>query len=178
MYKTTAAILMLISGAMSTSGAFAQAAAGDPPDSVGAADVANAAARAEALEARYAEVEAEMRALQERLAVLARDYAALGGAVAPMAAQPSGSIRETEQELARLEVELAALRRQFTEMLLYGVEPGKVLYGTDWPISSMASYLKFVDELTLPVADRRRILYDNAAALFGLSAQDSMFPPA
>jgi hypothetical protein len=115
MYKTTAAILMLISGAMSTSGAFAQAAAGDPPDSVGAADVANAAARAEALEARYAEVEAEMRALQERLAVLARDYAALGGAVAPKAAQPSGSIRETEQELARLEVELAALRRQFTD---------------------------------------------------------------
>lgn len=69
------------------------------------------------------------------------------------------------------------MRRQLQDMLLFGVEPSKVLYGTDWPIASMESYLKFVDELAIPEEDRRRILWDNAAGLFGLRPEDSMFPP-
>lgn len=70
------------------------------------------------------------------------------------------------------------MRRQLQDMLLYGVEPGKVLYGTDWPIATMESYLKFVEELAIPDEDRRRILWENAATLFGLRASDSMFPAA
>jgi predicted TIM-barrel fold metal-dependent hydrolase len=58
------------------------------------------------------------------------------------------------------------MRRQFQEMMVWGVNPKKVLYGTDWPISTMESYLQFMDELKMPPADRRRIMSENAAALF------------
>jgi len=62
----------------------------------------------------------------------------------------------------------AYMRKQFEEMLLWGVDPHKVLYGTDWPISSMESYLEFMEEIKLPAKDRELILYKNAAALFKL----------
>lgn len=58
------------------------------------------------------------------------------------------------------------MRRQLEDMLLYGVEPSNVLFGTDWPISSMESYLKFMHELKIPEKDRRMIMYENAARLF------------
>jgi uncharacterized protein len=60
------------------------------------------------------------------------------------------------------------MQRQLQEMLLYGVEPDNVLYGTDWPISSMQSYLEFIEELKIPPKDRRKIMYENAARLFKL----------
>jgi predicted TIM-barrel fold metal-dependent hydrolase len=59
-------------------------------------------------------------------------------------------------------------------MLLYGVEPAKVLYGTDWPISSMETYLAFMQELALPAAERRGIMADNAIKLFGLDPANSL----
>ena len=46
----------------------------------------------------------------------------------------------------------AYMRQQFKEMILWGVNPNKVLYGTDWPIASMESYLEFMEELKLPAA--------------------------
>jgi len=64
------------------------------------------------------------------------------------------------------------MRKQFTEMLVYGVQPSKVLYGTDWPISSMESYLEFMQELPIPPADRRKIMFENAAKLFRLPVED------
>lgn len=67
------------------------------------------------------------------------------------------------------------MRRQVQEMLIYGVESSKVLYGTDWPISSMESYLEFMDELAINEADKRRIYADNALALYGLDPQISPF---
>jgi predicted TIM-barrel fold metal-dependent hydrolase len=66
------------------------------------------------------------------------------------------------------------MRKQFQEMLLYGVEPAKVLYGTDWPISSMETYLAFMQELALPAAERRGIMADNAIKLFGLDPANSL----
>jgi predicted TIM-barrel fold metal-dependent hydrolase len=60
------------------------------------------------------------------------------------------------------------MQRQLQEMLLYGVEPDNVLYGTDWPISSMQSYLDFIEELKIPPKERRKIMYENAARLFKL----------
>ncbi|HXI22040.1 MAG TPA: amidohydrolase family protein [Gemmatimonadales bacterium] len=60
------------------------------------------------------------------------------------------------------------MQRQLQEMLLYGVEPDNVLYGTDWPISSMRSYLEFIDELKIPIKERRKIMFENAARLFRL----------
>ena len=64
------------------------------------------------------------------------------------------------------------MQRQLQEMLLYGVEPDNVLYGTDWPISSMQSYLDFIEELKIPLKERRKIMYENAARLFRLPVVD------
>lgn len=58
------------------------------------------------------------------------------------------------------------MRKQLQEMMVWGMNPRKILFGTDWPISSMESYLRFMDELTLPASDRQLLLYENAAKLF------------
>jgi predicted TIM-barrel fold metal-dependent hydrolase len=71
----------------------------------------------------------------------------------------------------------AYMKKQFQEMMLYGLEPDKVLYGTDWPISEMDSYLDFMDELTITAKDKQKILYDNAAAMFGFAKGDSFIEP-
>jgi hypothetical protein len=60
------------------------------------------------------------------------------------------------------------MRQQLKEMILWGVNPNRVLYGTDWPLVSMESYLEFMDELSLPPRDKELMLYENAAALFKL----------
>jgi uncharacterized protein len=65
------------------------------------------------------------------------------------------------------------MHKQIQEMLMYGVEPDKVLFGTDWPISSMESYLEFMEELKMPEKDRRKIMYENAASLFKLPGTNS-----
>ncbi len=67
----------------------------------------------------------------------------------------------------------AYMHKQLQEMLVYGVEPDKVLYGTDWPIASMESYIEFMEALSIPERDRRKILWENAARLFRLSPQPS-----
>ncbi len=58
------------------------------------------------------------------------------------------------------------MRQQLHDMLLYGVEADNVLFGTDWPISSMESYLEFMEEIKLPPKDMNKIMYENAAKLF------------
>jgi predicted TIM-barrel fold metal-dependent hydrolase len=63
--------------------------------------------------------------------------------------------------------------KQLQEILLYGVEADNVLYGTDWPISSMESYLRFMSELKIPESDKRKIYYENAMRPFKLSAPSS-----
>jgi uncharacterized protein len=65
------------------------------------------------------------------------------------------------------------MRRQVQEMLLYGVEPDKVLFGTDWPISSMESYLEFMKDLATPEREKRKILFENAAQLYGIDPATS-----
>lgn len=68
------------------------------------------------------------------------------------------------------------MHKQIQEMLLYGVEPDKVLYGSDWPIAEMDSYLEFVEELKMPEKDRRKIMYENAASLFRIPVINSNSP--
>ncbi|MEP7116348.1 MAG: amidohydrolase family protein [Acidobacteriota bacterium] len=62
----------------------------------------------------------------------------------------------------------AYMRQQLKEMLVWGVNPSKVLYGTDWPLATMESYLQLMDELKFPAADKDMMLFENAAALFKL----------
>lgn len=62
----------------------------------------------------------------------------------------------------------AYMRRQLQDLLTWGVDPGQVLYGTDWPISSMESYLAFMADLKLPVKEKEAIMWENAVRLFKL----------
>jgi len=55
---------------------------------------------------------------------------------------------------------------QVREMIMYAGEPRYLLYGTDWPISSMESYLRFVRTLEITDAEREMIMWRNAADLF------------
>lgn len=64
------------------------------------------------------------------------------------------------------------------EFILFGVDSSNLLYGTDWPISSMRSYLDFVNDLKIPPKERKEILYSNAAKLFRLSEKSSLIEPS
>lgn len=67
------------------------------------------------------------------------------------------------------------MRQQLHDMLLYGVEADNVLFGTDWPISSMESYLEFMEEIKLPAKEMDKIMYENAARLFKLPVSATPF---
>jgi len=58
------------------------------------------------------------------------------------------------------------MKEQLEEMILYAGEPEYLLYGTDWPLSSMKSYLSFMKQLDLPDDKKELILWKNAAKLF------------
>jgi predicted TIM-barrel fold metal-dependent hydrolase len=60
------------------------------------------------------------------------------------------------------------MEEQIGEVILYAGDPRKFLYGSDWPICSMKSYVEFVRQLELPPQDLRSIMYENARALFKL----------
>jgi uncharacterized protein len=53
-----------------------------------------------------------------------------------------------------------------TELLNYVGEPHYLLYGTDWPISNMSSYLNFVEKLKLNSQIRDLVMFRNAKNLF------------
>ncbi|HMU46836.1 MAG TPA: amidohydrolase family protein [Chitinophagaceae bacterium] len=58
------------------------------------------------------------------------------------------------------------MKEQLEEMILYAGDPQYLLYGTDWPISTMKSYLNFMKQLDLPDEKKELIYWKNAAKLF------------
>lgn len=60
------------------------------------------------------------------------------------------------------------MEEQIGEVILYAGEPRKFLYGSDWPICSMKSYVEFVKQLRLPAPDLQAIMYENCRQLFRL----------
>lgn len=56
--------------------------------------------------------------------------------------------------------------QQIREMITFAGEPKYLLYGTDWPICGMKSYLKFMNGLELSDKAREMIMWKNAAELF------------
>ncbi|HEX5358357.1 MAG TPA: amidohydrolase family protein [Candidatus Nitrosotalea sp.] len=52
------------------------------------------------------------------------------------------------------------------ELINYAGEPRYLLYGTDWPISDMDSYLNFVAKLKLKPKFREELMFKNAKRLF------------
>lgn len=61
--------------------------------------------------------------------------------------------------------------RCVNEAIAFINDPEKLMFGTDWPISDVASYLRFVDRLEMTDAEREGLLWRNAARLFRLPVE-------
>lgn len=64
------------------------------------------------------------------------------------------------------------MKSQLEEMILYAGEPQYLLYGSDWPISTMKSYLNFMKQLDLPEEKKELILWKNAAKVFKIDVSE------
>ncbi len=64
--------------------------------------------------------------------------------------------------------ERLALRR-VNDVVAYVNDPTKLMFGTDWPISDIASYLRFTERLEFTDAEREGVLWRNAARVFGIA---------
>ena len=58
--------------------------------------------------------------------------------------------------------------QQINEVVAFAGDPSSLLYGTDWPICDMGSYIKFVRNLALSDEETSLILGRNAAKIFKL----------
>ncbi len=58
---------------------------------------------------------------------------------------------------------------KLNDLVAYVNDPGKLMFGTDWPISSIGSYLDFVRRLELTPDERGGLMWRNAAHVFGLA---------
>lgn len=54
------------------------------------------------------------------------------------------------------------------ELLTYISEPHSLLYGSDWPISSVSSYLSFIQKLELNQESLELLMFKNTKSVFGL----------
>lgn len=63
------------------------------------------------------------------------------------------------------------MKKEIEEMITYAGDPKYLLYGTDWPISNMKSYLKFIDQLELADDKKELILWKNTAELFKIDVE-------
>lgn len=64
------------------------------------------------------------------------------------------------------------IKKEIEEMITYAGDPNYLLYGTDWPISNMKSYLKFMNQLELGDDKKELILWKNAAQLFKIDVEN------
>ena len=61
------------------------------------------------------------------------------------------------------------IKEKVAELINYAGEPRYLLYGTDWPISTMDSYLNFVAKLKIKKEFRDGFMFKNAKKLFKIS---------
>jgi uncharacterized protein len=62
--------------------------------------------------------------------------------------------------------------QQVNEAVAFASDPSKLLFGTDWPICDMASYIRFVNQLHLTEEENDQIFWKNTARLFRIELQD------
>ncbi len=67
--------------------------------------------------------------------------------------------------------------RQVEEVIAFAGDRSKLLYGTDWPICDMGSYLRFVEKLNLSDDEREQILWQNSVRIFHLDVEEMGLPP-
>jgi hypothetical protein len=70
---------------------------------------------------------------------------------------------------ASLKTSYGRLMKQRIEELMAYASPQKLLYGSDWPLTSMKPYIEFAKSLTMSRGDREMVFYKNAARLFQIS---------
>ncbi|CAN5734196.1 hypothetical protein BH23GEM10_BH23GEM10_12340 [soil metagenome] len=58
--------------------------------------------------------------------------------------------------------------QQVNEVIAFAGDPSKLLFGTDWPICDMGSYIRFVNNLQLKPEEKDQIFWRNTARLFKL----------
>ncbi|MEW5928990.1 MAG: amidohydrolase family protein [Gemmatimonadota bacterium] len=63
--------------------------------------------------------------------------------------------------------------QQVHEALAFAGDPRKLLFGTDWPICDMGSYIRFVRQLELSEEDISLILWENSARIFGIELPEA-----
>jgi predicted TIM-barrel fold metal-dependent hydrolase len=63
------------------------------------------------------------------------------------------------------------MTEEIREVILYAGDPGRFLFGTDWPICSMKSYVSFVRQLNLPDESYRMMMAENSRRLFRLTTE-------
>jgi hypothetical protein len=63
------------------------------------------------------------------------------------------------------------MKNEIEEMITYAGDPGYLLYGTDWPLCNMRSYLKFMDQLDLAEDKKKLIMSENATQLFKIDLE-------
>jgi predicted TIM-barrel fold metal-dependent hydrolase len=61
------------------------------------------------------------------------------------------------------------MARRLNDLVAWVNDPGKLMFGTDWPISGLASYLEFTRRLDLTDDEREGLMWRNAARVFGLA---------
>jgi predicted TIM-barrel fold metal-dependent hydrolase len=66
--------------------------------------------------------------------------------------------------------------QQVREVIAFAGDPSKLLYGTDWPISDMASYIRFVRNLELTPEENEMVFWRNAARLFRIDVPELPAP--
>ena len=57
---------------------------------------------------------------------------------------------------------------QLHDVLAYAGDPSSLLFGTDWPICEVGSYIRFVRQLDLTETEIEQILWKNSARVFRL----------
>jgi uncharacterized protein len=63
--------------------------------------------------------------------------------------------------------------QQVNEVVAFASDPSKLLYGTDWPICDMGSYIRFVNNLHLTQEENDLIFWRNSARLFRIDLPDA-----
>ena len=61
--------------------------------------------------------------------------------------------------------------RSVNDVIAYVNDPAKLMFGTDWPISDVGSYLRFAERLEMTDEEREGLMWRNAARVFRLPVQ-------
>jgi predicted TIM-barrel fold metal-dependent hydrolase len=63
------------------------------------------------------------------------------------------------------------MRARLNEAVAFINDPTKLMFGTDWPIAELGSYLRFVETLEVTDEEREGLLWRNAARVFRIDTE-------